>query len=76
MGLVPGMLILCVALALTVLGLLLIPFAIVAYLLAAAGAVDGTSATIVDCVPVYASPIDCACSERSRRRNILSPFRR
>jgi 3-O-methylgallate 3,4-dioxygenase len=28
--------------------------------IAAAGAVEGTSATIVDCVPVYASPIDCA----------------
>lgn len=28
--------------------------------IAAAGAVDGATATIVDCVPVYASPIDCA----------------
>ena len=38
LALVPGLLLLCVALAVTVLGLLLIPFAIVAYALAAAGA--------------------------------------
>jgi hypothetical protein len=28
--------------------------------IAAAGVVDGTTATIVDCVPIYASPIDAA----------------
>ena len=38
LGLLPVLLLLCVALALTLLGLLLIPFAIVAYVLAAAGA--------------------------------------
>ena len=38
LALLPGLLLLCVGLALTILGLLLIPFAIVAYALAAAGA--------------------------------------
>jgi hypothetical protein len=38
LGLIPGMLILVAVLFLTILGILLIPFAIVAYLLAAAGA--------------------------------------
>ena len=38
LALLPGLLLLCVALALTILGLLLIPFAIVAYALAVAGA--------------------------------------
>ena len=38
LALLPGLLLVCVALALTILGLLLIPFAIVAYALAAAGA--------------------------------------
>ena len=37
LALLPGLLLLCIALAVTVLGLLLIPFAIVAYALAAAG---------------------------------------
>ncbi len=38
LALLPGLLLLCVGLALTILGLLLIPFAIVAYAVAAAGA--------------------------------------
>lgn len=38
LALLPGLLLLCVGLALTILGLLLIPFAVVAYALAAAGA--------------------------------------
>ena len=38
LALLPGLLLLCIGLALTIIGLLLIPFAIVAYALAAAGA--------------------------------------
>jgi len=76
----PALLVLVVALAITILGVLLIPFAIVAYVIAAAGLIAGTVPTIGTCSTSRTMPraivlavLQAIVISRGRKRSLMRP---